>query len=45
MNSQARRDIRRKLKFVNYAKNIGNETKASLKFGKSGEIFYQWKRA
>jgi len=37
-------DIRRKLKVLNYAKEIGNAA-ACRRFGISGETFYKWKRA
>lgn len=38
-------DIRRKLKVLNYAKEIGNAAAACRRFGISGETFYKWKRA
>jgi transposase InsO family protein len=38
-------DIRRKLKVLNYAKQIGNAAAACRHFGISGESFYKWKRA
>jgi transposase len=38
-------DIRRKLKVLNYAKEIGNAAAACRHFGISGETFYKWKRA
>jgi hypothetical protein len=38
-------DIRRKLKVLNYAKEIGNAAAACRHFGISGESFYKWKRA
>jgi transposase len=38
-------DIRRKLKVLNYAKEIGNAAAACRHFGVSGESFYKWKRA
>lgn len=38
-------DIRRKLKVLNYAKEIGSAAAACRHFGISGESFYKWKRA
>ncbi len=38
-------DIRRKLKVLNYAKEIGNAAAACRRFGISGETCYKWKRA
>jgi transposase InsO family protein len=38
-------DIRRKLKVLNYATEIGNAAAACRRFGISGETFYKWKRA
>lgn len=38
-------DILRKLKVLNYAKEIGNAAGACSRFGISGETFYKWKRA
>jgi len=38
-------DIRRKLKVLNYATEIGNAAAACRHFGISGETFYKWKRA
>lgn len=37
--------IRRKLKALNYAKEIGNAAAACRHFGISDESFYKWKRA
>lgn len=45
MTAKSHSDIRRKLKVLNYAKEIGNITKACRYFGISRETFYQWKRA
>ena len=45
MNQKAKDDIRRKLKVLNYAKEIGNVSKTCRYFGISRESFYQWKRA
>lgn len=44
-NAKARSDIRRKLKVLNYAKKVGNITKACRYYDVSRETFYQWKRA
>lgn len=41
MTAKAHSDIRRKLKVLNYAKEIGNITKACRYFGISRETFYQ----
>jgi hypothetical protein len=38
-------DIRRKLKVLNYAEEIGNAAAACRHFRISGESFYKWKRA
>ena len=43
--TKAQRDIKRKLRVLNYAKQIGNISKACRYFGISRETFYQWKRA
>ena len=43
--TKAQRDIKRKLRVLNYAKEIGNISKACRYFGISREAFYQWKRA
>lgn len=43
--TQAQRDIRRKLRILNYAEEIGNVSKACRYFGISRETFYLWKRA
>ncbi len=43
--TQAQRDIRRKLGVLNYAKEIGNVSKACCYFGISLEAYYQCKRA
>ncbi|UZS00029.1 IS481 family transposase [Chondrinema litorale] len=45
MTAKAHSDIRRKLKVLNYAKEIGNITKACRYFGISRETYYKWKRA
>ena len=41
----AQRDISRKLRIFNYAKQIDNVTAACRHFGISREIYYRWKRA
>jgi transposase-like protein len=41
----AQRDISRKLRIFNYAKQIGNVTAACRHFGVSREIYYRWKLA
>ena len=43
--TQAQRDIKRKLKVLEYAREIGNISKACRYFGISRESFYRWKRA
>lgn len=43
--TKAQRDIKRKLRILNYAKEIGNVSKACRYFGISREAYYQWKRA
>jgi transposase len=43
--TKAQRDIKRKLRVLNYTKEIGNVSKTCLYFGISREAFYQWKRA
>ena len=45
MNQQAHRDIAKKLKVLNYAKEIGNISKTCRYFGICRETFYTWKRA
>lgn len=44
MNTKAIADIRRKLKVLNYGKEIGNVSKACRYFGVSRETYYKWKR-
>ncbi len=44
MDRQAERDIRRKLKCLEYGQAHGNVTHACRKFGISRETYYQWKR-
>jgi transposase-like protein len=43
--TQAERDIKRKLRVIEYAKKVGNISKACRYFGVSREGFYKWKRA
>ncbi len=45
MNKKSQQDITRKLRVLNYAKEIGNIAKACRYFGISRETFYQWKKA
>ncbi|MDV3908074.1 IS481 family transposase [Elizabethkingia anophelis] len=45
MNLKAISDICRKLKVLNYAKEIGNISQTCRYYGISREAFYQWKRA
>ncbi len=42
--TQAQRDIRKKLRVLNHAKETGNVSKTCRYFGISRETFYQWKR-
>ena len=42
---KAQSDIKRKLRVLKYAKEIGNVSKACQYFGISHEAYYQWKRA
>ncbi len=44
MDSQAKRDIRRKLQVFQYAAEIGNVRKACRRFGLSRSSFYEWKK-
>jgi hypothetical protein len=43
--SKAKRDIKRKLRILNYAKKIGNIRKTCRYFGISRAGFYLWKNA
>lgn len=43
--TKAQRDIRRKLRVLNYAKQIGNISKTYRYFGISRQTYYDWKRA
>lgn len=45
MTAKALSDIRRKLRILNYAKEIGYILKACASHGISRETYYQWKRA
>ncbi len=42
--TQAQRDIKRKLKVLEYAEEIGNISKACRYFGISRESYYRWKK-
>lgn len=44
MNHQAQRDITRKLKVLNYAKEVNNISKTCRHFGICRETFYTWQR-
>lgn len=44
MDRKSQRDISRKLKFLNYAKETGNISKTCRYFGICRETFYTWKR-
>jgi transposase len=43
--TQAQRDIRRKLRDLEYAVHTGNVSKTCRYFGISRDTFYRWKRA
>jgi transposase InsO family protein len=43
--TQAQHDIARKLRVLNYAKQVGNVSQTCRYFGISRETFYKWKRA
>jgi hypothetical protein len=43
--TKAQQDINRKLQILNYAKEIGNISKACCYFGISRQRYYQWERA
>ncbi len=43
--TQAERDIRRKLKVFDYAKETGNVSRACRYFGITRQAFYKWRRA
>ena len=45
MTTEEQSDIRRKLKVLNHAKELGNISKTCRYFGVSRETYYQWKRA
>lgn len=45
MNIKVQSDIRRKLRVLNYVKDIGNVSKACHYYDISRETFYKWKRA
>ena len=42
MTAKEKRDIKRKLDVINYAKKIGNLNKACRHFGVSKTIYYEW---
>lgn len=44
MSTKEQADIRRKLKVLNYGKEIGNVSKACRHFGISRETYYKWKK-
>ncbi len=44
MKQQAQRDIKRKLRILNHAKESKNVSKTCRYFGISRETFYKWKR-
>ena len=43
--TKAQRDIKRKLRVLDHAKETGNVSRTCRYFGISREAFYQWKRA
>ncbi|QBZ84152.1 IS481 family transposase [Hydrogenovibrio crunogenus] len=45
MNQQAQRDISKKLKVLNYAKEIGNVAKTCRYFGICRQTFHTWKKS
>ncbi len=45
MNEKAKRDISRKLRILDHAKNTGNDAKTCLYFGISRDSFYTWRKA
>jgi len=45
MTIKAKRDILRKVRILNHARQSGNVSKTCRYFGISREIYYQWKRA
>jgi len=42
MTVKEKRDIKRKLNVINYAKKIGNANKACRYYGVSKAIYYEW---
>ena len=42
MTTKAQADIRRKLKVINYGKELGNVSKPCRHFGISRETYYKW---
>jgi len=45
MNKENQKTVARKMKIMDYAKEIGNVSKACRYFGISRETFYEWKRS
>ena len=45
MNKEDQKTVNRKKKILDYAKEIGNVSKAFRYFGISRETFYEWKRS
>ncbi|MCL1927952.1 MAG: IS481 family transposase [Treponema sp.] len=45
MNKEDQKTVNRKMKILDYAKEIGNVSKACRYFGISRETFYEWKRS
>ena len=45
MTQAEQRDVSRKLRILNHAKQTGNVSQTCRYFGISREIFYRWKRA
>ena len=43
--TKAQRDIRKKLRVLNYAKQLGNISKTYCSYGISRQTYYDWKRA
>jgi DNA topoisomerase IB len=44
MNQEAQRDISRKLKVLNHAREIGNTAKTCRNFGICRQTFHTWKK-
>jgi transposase-like protein len=43
--TKAQRDINRKLRFLSYARQIGNISRTCRYFGISWQTFYEWEQA